>query len=1123
MYHVADAGYLCGDRQGCMKGTRKDVLLQIEQWSKDEQDKRVFWLNGLAGTGKSTIAQTFAEMCFADGKLGASFFCSRDFDDRSNLRSIFPTLAFQLAHKYPQFREKLLPVLMTNPDVHREALCSQMEKLIVRPFQVMKIPTLIVIDALDECRDEEPASALLSVLSRYVDNIPLVKFFIAGRPEPRIRSGFRLESLRPHTDVLKLHEVESSSVDSDIRLFLKARFIEIAKNRSDCSFVDDWPGPHNIEILCKKAAGFFIYASIVVKFVASRHYPPDERLALTISLPQDTSHEGKSGIDLLYTQVLEQAFHDVDSHDHEPYSRFKSVVGAILLTFHPLSIKTLSDLLSNCGTPSRMSSALRTLHSVLLVPDNIEDPVCTFHKSFSDFLTDPGRCIDHQFLIDPPTYHREILLSCLNVMKERLKGSICNLDDNVVLSKIEDLPGQRTAYIGDALKYACYFWARHLAKIPSSGYGVEEVYEAIDKFFETNFLFWIEVLILIGNLNIGIYALNDIEQWYMLTGVPCKWTSDSKNFILENFDTIYNSPSWIYNSALTLCPPSSWLHGYYTGGIKVVVGPTEWGICTRTAVCNEDYPTTLTYWNNTIAAGLKDNITIFDAITGSQTAVLSGHTDRLRSITFSLDGTLLVSGSKDQTIKLWDVQTGGIVKTFHGHTDWVQSVSISADKTTIASGSVDKTICVWDVGTGKCHVIKGYNDYVTIVSFHPTNSQLLLFAFKDGTVQQWGIHSHQIGPSITSCYPLFSSDGTQFVSRHKTAVTIQNTDSGEVVAKFDLPNNYPGHCCFSPDGKFIAASTGHTIYLWDITGPDPHLIKTLIGHTQTITSLIFPSSHTLISASEDRSIKFWQTSDLSAAPVTPNAESTPLTSAPIKVVSLQVKDGLAFSVDSTGVVKTWDIVTGLCKESSKTPAKGIKLGDMQLINGRFIIVWCKKYEREIYFWDAEKGKLQTVNTHHQHTIGLRISGDESRVFQVTNAKGKESIQVWSIWTGELMGKVELECNITHRFNPLHMDGTKILVNSGGLLTQCWDFGTPGSTPIQLSEISSDRPHLDFIDIRWWSRNEPVRVEDRITGKEVFQLPGRYANPSTTQWDGQYLIAGYESGEVLILDFGHMLL
>ena len=372
-----------------MKGTRKGVLFQLEQWSRDTEDKCILWLNGLAGTGKSTIAQTFAEMCFADGKLGASFFCSRDFEARSNLRSIFPTLAFQLAHRHPPFRQELLPVLMESPDIGQEALCSQMEKLIVGPFQATKIKSLVVIDALDECRDKEPASALLSILSRYVDRIPFVKFFITGRPEPRIRSGFRLGSLRPHTDILKLHEVKPSSVDSDIRLFLKAQFSEITANRSDCSFGEDWPGPQNIDILCKKAAGFFIYASTVAKFVASNHHPPDEALDLIVSLPQDTSHEGKLGIDLLYTQILSQAFPDVDLHNSKLYSRFKSIVGAVVLIFHPLSINTLSDLLRNCGSPSKVSSSLRTLHSVLLVPDSTEDPVGIFHKSFPDFLTDP--------------------------------------------------------------------------------------------------------------------------------------------------------------------------------------------------------------------------------------------------------------------------------------------------------------------------------------------------------------------------------------------------------------------------------------------------------------------------------------------------------------------------------------------------------------------------------------------------------------------------------------------------------------------------------------------------------------------------------------------------------------
>jgi len=513
MYHVVNAGYLCGDRQGCMKGTRKEVLFQLEQWSKDEEDKRVFWLNGLAGTGKSTIAQTFAEMCFTDGKLGASFFCSRDFEDRSNLRSIFPTLAFQLAHRYPRFRQELLSVLAENPDVGGESLCSQMEKLIVGPCRVMQTPTLIVIDALDECQDEEPASVLLSVLSRYADDTPLVKFLITGRPELRIRSGFRLESLRPHTEVFKLHEVEPASIDSDIKLFLKTRFADIARNRSDCSLGEDWPGPHNIDILCKKAAGFFIFASTAIKFISSHRHPPDERLALIVSLPLDTSHEGKSGLDLLYTQVLEEAFHDVDSYDHELYSHFKSVVGAVVLIFCPLSIKTLSDLLINCGTPARMSSSLRTFHSLLLVPENMDNPVRIFHKSFPDFLTDPRRCTDNRFFIDPPTYHNEILLSCLNVMKERLKRNICNLDDHVVLSKVKDLPTQRTIHIRGSLEYACCFWTKHLTKVSSGNNRAEEAYKAINEFFETSFLFWIEVLILLGRLNIGVYALNDIQQW----------------------------------------------------------------------------------------------------------------------------------------------------------------------------------------------------------------------------------------------------------------------------------------------------------------------------------------------------------------------------------------------------------------------------------------------------------------------------------------------------------------------------------------------------------------------------------------------------------------------------------
>ena len=481
----------------------------------------MFWLNGLAGTGKSTIAQTFAEMSFADGKLGASFFCSRDFEDRSNLRKIFPTLAFQLAYRYPRFREELIPVLIASPDVGRETLCSQMEKLIVGPLEFTHISTLIIIDALDECKDEEPASAILSILSRYVDQIPFVKFFITGRPEPRIRSGFRLATLRPITEVLKLHYVERPLVDIDIKLFFRTRLTDVAKNRSHCNVSEDWPLTSDIDVLCEKAAGLFIYASTAVKFVASQHHQPPQRLALLASLPQSTTHEGESGIDSLYSEILRQAYQDTGPDNQEVYCRFRSVVGVVLLAFNPLSMESLSHFLDDFNTPSDISITLNPLHSLLLVPEGIEDPIRIFHKSFPDFLMDPKRCNDAQFFVDPSVHHTEILLSCLNLMEGSLKRNICGLDDYADLSSVDDLSAHREEHIGTALEYACEFWTKHLVQSPSSGPNSGKVQQAIEKFFTKHLLSWIEVLIMMENLDACVHSINDIQQWYTLVSSSC--------------------------------------------------------------------------------------------------------------------------------------------------------------------------------------------------------------------------------------------------------------------------------------------------------------------------------------------------------------------------------------------------------------------------------------------------------------------------------------------------------------------------------------------------------------------------------------------------------------------------
>ena len=101
-------------------------------------------------------------------------------------------------------------------------------------------------------------------------------------------------------------------------------------------------------------------------------------------------------------------------------------------------------------------------------------------------------------------------------MGERLKRNICNLDDYAVLSDVNDLPACQKAHIGDALEYACQFWSKHLLMVPKSSSHVGEVQKAIKEFFTRHLVHWIEVLALTGNLDVGVYATNDVEQWYAL-------------------------------------------------------------------------------------------------------------------------------------------------------------------------------------------------------------------------------------------------------------------------------------------------------------------------------------------------------------------------------------------------------------------------------------------------------------------------------------------------------------------------------------------------------------------------------------------------------------------------------
>ena len=455
----------------------------------------------MAGTGKTTIAQTIAERIFTYGQLGASFFCSRDFEDKSNLQFIFPTLMVQLARKYTGIRSIVVPLVRSDPGIAHESLSNQMNKLIVGPLKKSGISTVIVIDALDECKDQEPASAILFVLEQFVSQIPNVKFFLTGRPEQRILRGFHRPRLAKATDTFVLHEVVPSQVHNDIWLFFRHNFLEIADRRSG---LDDWPTKEQLDLLCKRAAGLFVYAMATVKFLDHQHNDPRAQLDLLLQSPECSDFEGDielkadTTLNSLYAAILKGAFGKDHPRD-DP--KIRSALGAVVLAANPLSPSAIAALL-DLHIPD-VSLRLLAVHSLLVLQEDVSSPVRPFHKSFPDFIINPTRCTSERFLISPPQNHLELLVGCLKLMNKTLEKNMCKLPDAVLNSEVDDLPERIKQYLNPALQYACRSWHKHI--VDEKAVCTHAVTSILHYFLEKKFLFWLEVLSVLG---VGKEAVN---------------------------------------------------------------------------------------------------------------------------------------------------------------------------------------------------------------------------------------------------------------------------------------------------------------------------------------------------------------------------------------------------------------------------------------------------------------------------------------------------------------------------------------------------------------------------------------------------------------------------------------
>ncbi|KAK1249441.1 hypothetical protein MKX07_002957, partial [Trichoderma sp. CBMAI-0711] len=337
----------------CLPGTRTEIIQQIKHWSTSPDSKSIFWLNGMAGTGKSTISRTVARAFSKDGILGASFFFKRGEGDRGRTTFLITTLTAQLVRRMPALAPQIRRVLEFEPQIHEKPLSDQFQMLILDPLKQhagswQSSDLLIVVDALDECGLEESMRTLINVLSnaQYTES-PRLKFFLTSRPELPIRLGF--EDISGMYDNMLLAVVSTPTIEHDIELFMRHQLDKIKQDYNKSvtqhrKISDDWPGLAIIHKLVATAIPLFIVAATICRFLNDRRLggPPHQLKRLL-----EYRDAKLSGLDMTYLPVLDRLTAGLSlSNKEEVMNKFRYLIGSIITLAKPLSIRSLARILN---------------------------------------------------------------------------------------------------------------------------------------------------------------------------------------------------------------------------------------------------------------------------------------------------------------------------------------------------------------------------------------------------------------------------------------------------------------------------------------------------------------------------------------------------------------------------------------------------------------------------------------------------------------------------------------------------------------------------------------------------------------------------------------------------------
>ncbi|CEL09204.1 hypothetical protein ASPCAL12343 [Aspergillus calidoustus] len=437
----------------CLPGTQTELLLDIQRWAIAADGKCIFWLNSLAGTGKSTIARTVAKAFQEQGLLGASFFFKRGEGDRGNAARFFPTIIQQLSSRIPELRAAILQVIQDNPEISTKSLKEQFNELIYKPFRslnqasLQNSPLVVVVDALDECEHDNDIQVLLQLFPRVQEfNSPCLRFFITSRPELPIRSGFR--GVDYHD--LSLHEIPQPIIERDIAFFLQHKMAIIREQRK---LPSDWPEKDDIQALLTVSAPSFIVAATVCSHLQNHNLEPTQYLNEVVARLNEVPKIGEPPL-----AVLNRLFGAQTEYGPQPSADYGNDAGIEGLLYDQSDIESIfseGSILSSQSSQSEITSiAISELAELLLTDNELQNLWPTaiskvgpdrFQRNFTRILRKFGRNLEGEAL-------NEIQCQAAHFVRlsaQQTAAQLCNLlkQDRSNLPIEQSLNASRTARV----------------------------------------------------------------------------------------------------------------------------------------------------------------------------------------------------------------------------------------------------------------------------------------------------------------------------------------------------------------------------------------------------------------------------------------------------------------------------------------------------------------------------------------------------------------------------------------------------------------------------------------------------------------------------------------------------